>query len=191
MKVWKKNMVAAAVLVTVCAGIYVNWMYTEDAAAASLTDTLDADKVMSDDALLLSEDMEALAAGDAVSTTAEDYFAAVRLSRQQARDNAVALLQEAMSYEESIETATSTKELESAMELDQIVQVALCEAQIESLIIAKGYTDCVAYMSGGGISVAVASPEGGLQADDVAVIADVVITQSDYALEDIRVLEVQ
>lgn len=191
MKVWKKNMVAAAVLVTVCAGIYVNWMYTEDAAAASLTDTLDADKVMSDDALLLSEDMEALAAGDAVSTTAEDYFAAVRLSRQQARDNAVALLQEAMSYEESVETATSTKELESAMELDQIVQVALCEAQIESLIIAKGYTDCVAYMSGGGISVAVASPEGGLQADDVAVIADVVITQSDYALEDIRVLEVQ
>ena len=77
------------------------------------------------------------------------------------------------------------------MELDQIVQVALSEAQIESLIIAKGYADCVAYMSGGGISVAVASPEGGLQAEDVAVIADVVITQSDYALEDIRVLEVQ
>lgn len=191
MKVWKKNMVAAAVLVTVCAGIYVNWMYTEDASAASLTDTLDADKVMSDEAMLLSEDMEALAAGDAVSTTAEDYFAAVRLSRQQARDNAVALLQEAMSYEESVETASSTKELESAMELDQIVQVALCEAQIESLIIAKGYADCVAYMSGSGISVAVASPEGGLQAEDVAVIADVVITQSDYALEDIRVLEVQ
>lgn len=191
MKVWKKNMVAAAVLVTVCAGIYVNWMYTEDNAAASLTDTLDADKVMSDEAMILSEDMEALAAGESVSTTAEDYFAAVRLSRQQARDNAVALLQEAMSYEEAVETASSTKEQESAMELDQIVQTALCEAQIESLVIAKGYTDCVAYMSGGGISVAVASPEGGLQAEDVAVIADVVITQSDYVLEDIRVLEVQ
>ena len=36
MKVWKKNMVAAAVLVTVCAGIYVNWLYTEESAAASL-----------------------------------------------------------------------------------------------------------------------------------------------------------
>ena len=35
MKVWKKNMVAAAVLVTVCAGIYVNWLYTEENAAYS------------------------------------------------------------------------------------------------------------------------------------------------------------
>jgi stage III sporulation protein AH len=184
-------MVAAAVLVTVCAGIYVNWMYTEDAAATSLTDTLDAQKVMSDEAMILSEDMEAIAAGETVRTTADDYFAAVRLSRQQARDSAMQLLQEAMSYEESVETASSTKELESAMELDQIVQTALCEAQIESLIIAKGYADCVAYMSGDGISVAVASPEGGLQQNDVAVIADVVITQSDYTLEDIRVVEVQ
>ena len=25
---WKKNAVAAGVLVTVCAGIYVNWLYT-------------------------------------------------------------------------------------------------------------------------------------------------------------------
>ena len=86
MKVWKKNMVAAAVLVTVCAGIYVNWLYTEENAAASLTDTLNAEKVMSDEALILSEDMAAIAGGEAVDTTATDYFAAVRLSRQQARD---------------------------------------------------------------------------------------------------------
>ena len=36
MKVWKKNLVAAAILVTVCAGIYVNWLYTEDKTAANL-----------------------------------------------------------------------------------------------------------------------------------------------------------
>ena len=177
MKVWKKNLIAAAILVTVCAGIYVNWRYTEDQAAANLTDTLDTEKVMSDDNLVLSEDMAAI--------SATDYFAAVRLSRQQARDNAVNLLQEAMSYSES------SKEAESAVELEQIVQTALSEAQIESLIIAKGYADCVAYMSGEGISIAVASPEGGLQREDVAVIADIVMAQSDYSLNDIRVVEVQ
>jgi len=185
MKIWKKNMVAAAVLVTVCAGIYVNWLYMEDKAAASLVDTLDADKVMSEDTLILSEDMAAISAGEDVQTTATDYFAAVRLSRQQARDSAVNLLQEAIAYTES------SKEAESAMELEQIVQTALSEAQIESLIIAKGYTDCVAYMSGEGISVAVAAPEGGLQQQDVAVIADIVMAQSDYSLDDIRVVEVQ
>ena len=176
MKVWKKNLIAAAILVTVCAGIYVNWRYTEDQAAANLTDTLDTEKVMSDDNLVLSEDMAAISAGEDVATTSTDYFAAVRLSRQQARDNAVNLLQEAMSYSES------SKEAESAVELEQIVQTALSEAQIESLIIAKGYADCVAYMSGEGISIAVASPEGGLQREDVAVIADIVMAQSDYSL---------
>jgi hypothetical protein len=38
--------------------------------------------------------------------------------------------------------------------------------------------------------VAVATPEGGLKQEDVAVIADIVMTQSDYTLDDIRVVEV-
>ena len=184
MKLWKKNLVAAAVLVTVCSGIYLNWLYTEDTATANLTDTLDAQKVMSDETLELSDDLAALAAGEEVETTATDYFAAVRLSRQQARDNALNLLQEAMAYSEE------SKATESAVELEEIVQTALSEAQIESLVIAKGYTDCVAYMSNEGISVAVAAPEGGLQEEDVAVIADIVLNQSDYTLQDIRVVEV-
>ena len=185
MKVWKKNMVAAAILVTVCAGIYVNWVYTEDSMAVSLTDTLDSEKVMSEEMLDLSEDMAAIAAGEDLDTTAADYFAAVRLSRQQARDSALNLLQEAMAYSEG------TKEAESSAELEVIVETALSEAQIESLIIAKGYQDCVAYMTSEGISVAVSSPDGGLQSEDVAVIADVVMSQSDYGLKDIRVVEVQ
>lgn len=187
MKIWKKNMVAAAVLVTVCAGIYVNWLYTEEQASAVLMDTIDTEKVMSEEMMVLSEDLQVLAAEEGAQTTSSDYFAAVRLSRQQARDSAVNLLQEAMAYT----TADSTKDVESAMELEEIVQTALSEAQIESLIIAKGYADCVAYMSGEGISVAVASPEGGLQQSDVSVIADIVMNQSDYSLEDIRVVEVQ
>jgi stage III sporulation protein AH len=75
-------------------------------------------------------------------------------------------------------------------QLEQIIQYALSEAQIESLVIAKGYADCVAYITENGISVAVAAPEGGLQSTDVAVIADVVLSQSDFTMNDIRVVEV-
>ena len=188
MKIWKKNLVAAAVLVTVCAGIYVNWLYTQDVTTMSLTDTLDAEKVMGTDTLVLTEDLAAIAAGEEVQTTASDYFAAVRLSRQEARDTALNLLQEAMAYSAAEE---GTKDVESAAELETIIETALSEAQIESLVIAKGYADCVAYMTGDGISVAVASPEGGLQQEDVAVIADIVMQQSDYGLDTIRVVEVQ
>ena len=176
MKTWKKNVMAAAVLVTVCAGIYLNWLYTEEQTTADLTDTLDTQKVLSTDTLVM--------AGDSEINTATDYFAAVRLSRQEARDSAVSLLQEAMSYSDS------TAATESNAQLEEIVQTALSEAQIESLVIAKGYSDCVAYISDEGISVAVATPEGGMQAEDVAVIADIVIMQSDFSMEDIRVIEV-
>ena len=188
MNQWKKNMIAAAVLVTVCAGIYVNWLYTQDVTAMSLTDTLDAEKVMGEDSMVLTDDLAAIAAGEEVQTTASDYFAAVRLSRQEARDTALNLLQEAMAYSAAEE---GSKDVESAMELETIVETALSEAQIESLVIAKGYADCVAYMTGDGISVAVASPEGGLRQEDVAVIADIVMQQSDYGLDTIRVVEVQ
>jgi len=183
MKIWKKNLVAAAVLVTVCTGIYMNWLYTEQETAADLTDTLDAEKVMSDELLQL-EDVPVLS-GEEPANTAQDYFAAVRLSRQQARDSAVNLLQEAMAYSDQ------TKAAESSDSLEDIVQTALTEAQIESLVIAKGYVDCVAYMSNEGISVAVSAPEGGLQAEDVGVIADIVMTQSEYTLDEIRIVEVK
>ena len=176
-------MVAAGVLVTVCAGIYVNWLYTGSETAKNLVDTLDSEKVMSDDMLVLGDSLIQVGGDDL--TTVTDYFAAVRLSRQQARDSAVTLLQEAMSYGDQTEVTTSSQQLE------QIVQTALCEAQIESLIIAKGYTDCVAYMSEKGISVAVASPEGGLKDQDVALISDVVMTQSDLKMSDIYVIEVK
>ena len=182
MKKWKKNLIAAGILVTVCCGIYVNWLYSGGTNTANLEDTLDAEKVMSDELLVLDGDSVAVD-GDQI-TTISDYFAAVRLSRQEARDNAVSLLQEAMSYENG-ETATET-----AQQLEQIVQTALCEAQIESLVIAKGYADCVAYMTENGISIAVASPEGGIKQADVALIADIVISQTDFELTDIHVVEV-
>lgn len=182
MKKWKKNLMAAAVLLTVCSGIYLNWVYSGGKDTQDLEQTLNADKVMSDDTLILDGKENVEVNGDA--DNAGNYFAAVRLSRQEARDAAVSLLQEAMAYGSQEQVAASNEQLE------EIIQYALCEAQIESLVIAKGYTDCVAYMTENGISVAVAAPEGGLQQADVAVIADVVLSQSDFTLNDIRVVEV-
>lgn len=181
MKIWKKNLVAAALLVTVCVGIYANWSYSQDQQTMDLTDTLNEEKILSDDMLVMAD----TESSEAVQNTATDYFAAVRLSRQEARDSAVTMLQEAMAYsEEGTDIATSNEALEG------IVQTALCEAQIESLVVAKGYVDCVAYIGDDGISVAVAAPEGGLQQNDVALIADIVMNQSDYSLDQIRVVEV-
>lgn len=182
MKNWKKNLMAVAILLTVCSGIYLNWVYSGGKDTQNLEQTLNADKVMSDDMLLMGDKDEVETNNN--SNTATNYFAAVRLSRQEARDSAVSLLQEAMAYgsQEQVE--------QSNAQLEKIIQYALCEAQIESLVIAKGYKDCVAYVTETGISVAVAAPEGGLKEEDVAVVADVVLSQSAFTLNDIRVIEV-
>ena len=182
MKQWKKNLTAAGVLFAVCIGIYTNWVYTNDQAAANLEDTLASDKILSENGLVIE-----VGGGENedIVDTVTDYFAAVRLSRQQARDSAVSLLQEAMAYGDKNQIEVSSEKLE------EIIETALSEAQIESLVIAKGYKDCVAYMSEDGISVAVASPEGGLQNADVSLIADIVLSQSSFAMADIRIVEVQ
>ena len=181
MKTWKKNLVAAGILVTVCCGIYLNWIGGGGTDTKDLAETLNSDKLMNDSLLVMGDQAEELPQEENNIT---DYFAAVRLSRQNARDSAVTLLQEAMSYGE--EQANQ----ETSAQLEQIIQTALVESTIESLVIAKGYTDCVAYISEDGISVAVASPEGGMQQADVAVIADIVLSQTQLELTQIRVVEV-
>ena len=181
MKTWKKNLVAAGILVTVCCGIYLNWISGGGTDTKDLAETLNSDKLMNDSLLVMGDQAEELPPEENNIT---DYFAAVRLSRQKARDSAITLLQEAMSYGE--EQANQ----ETSAQLEQIIQTALVESTIESLVIAKGYTDCVAYISEDGISVAVASPEGGMQQADVAVITDIVLSQTQLELTQIRVVEV-
>lgn len=181
MKIWKRNAVIAGVLVLVCAGIYLNWLYGSD--VPELTKTLDADKVLGETTLVMNETQEELA--QVISTQTEtESFAQMRLSRQAARDAAVELLQETIAYAEGSDTTDTKRKLEN------IIADALSESQIESMVIAKGYADCVAYINDGTISVAVANPENGLTESDVALLADIVMSQTNYNLSQIRIFSV-
>jgi stage III sporulation protein AH len=188
MKTWKRNAVIATVLLLVCAGIYLNWSYQKKQATPTLTDTLNEEQVMDESTLVMSQTDETAEALDAAATTDDtsDYFAQMRLSRQESRGDAVELLEQTIAYDDGTEvgnTATDT--------LNSIVSTALSESQIESLVIAKGYDDCVAYIADGAISVAVSAPAEGLSDEDVALISDVVTSQTDYDLSQLRIIEVK
>ena len=181
MKIWKRNAIIATVLLFVCAGIYLNWSYNnKQPAAAELTDTLDAEQVMGE-----SDPQQLLASGEGDASSAE-YFAQVRLSRQQSRDSAVELLEQTIAYDEGTEVGTAATQT-----LNELVSTALSEAQIESLVIAKGYADCVTYIHDDTVCVAVAAPAEGLDQTDVALISDVVTAQTDYPLSQVRIIEVK
>lgn len=183
MKAWKRNAIIAGVLVLVCAGIYLNWLYND--STPDLTQTLDADKVLGESTLVMNDSGTNDSLPVNAQQSGDESFAQMRLSRQTARDEAITLLQETIAYAEGDDTSLSGRKLE------EIVADALAESEIESLVIAKGYRDCVAYISDDGISLAVAAPENGLTEADVSLLADIVMSQTDYSLSDIRVVGVE
>ena len=122
----------------------------------------------------------------AQNTANADYFAQVRLSRQESRDSAVELLEQTIAYDEGTDVGSA-----ASATLNNIVSTALSEAQIESLVIAKGYSDCVTYITDDLVQVAVSAPAEGLTDADVALISDVVTSQTDYAVSQIRIIEVK
>lgn len=186
MKIWKRNAVVATVLVLICAGVYLNWEANQ-MPAVDLMQTLNSEQILDETSMVLSESAQVSEPVSAdVQLSAADHFSQIRLTRQETRDGAVELLQETMAYEDGSETAAH-----ASAALDSIVTMALAESQIESLIIAKGYEDCVAYMGEDAISVAVSAPETGLAQEDVALISDIITTQTDYTIGEIRIIEVK
>ena len=184
----KRGAIYSVVALMLCVAVYLNWEYT----GGDLAGAEDAgNKVLGESILVGNQNGTNLesqpeADADEESGTAGDYFAKARLSRQKARDEAINILNGTVENESADEAAKTAANTEIQLMADH----ARLESQIENLVVAKGYADCVAYMGTEGISVAVAVPEGGLQSEDVAVIADIVMTQSEYTLSDIRIVEV-
>lgn len=70
-----------------------------------------------------------------------------------------------------------------------MASVTVSEAQIENLVTAKGYSDCVAFISDNSISVVVGAVEGGLTTADTAKITDIVTGETDFTASQIKIIE--
>lgn len=171
MKKAKRNIIIAAVLVLVCAAVYLNWSYN----ASDESEPVDA----ADDA------NGAQTAGTQDST--DDYFAQARLARQTSRDEALGLLETAAASE-----GASQETIDASM--DAIAAMAtwsMQETQIENLLLAKNFANAVVYISSDGVTVAVPAPVEGLNSAEVAQITETVIGETGCTAEDIRVIEVK
>ena len=189
MSIIKRNAVIITVLVFVCAAVYLNWAYNKDEEAAALTgsETGDAGLYYTSE---LSDTVET--SGD-IGESAEsavqvsDYFAAARLTREQARDSALEILRQASDAEDASQEIVD----EALGEISVMAQYTVSEAQIENLVIAKGYSECVAFITGDGISVTVAAPEGGLTDADVARISEIIMDETGFDADSIKIIEVR
>ena len=215
MKLWKRNLIAAAIVLFVCGAVYLNWSYTQDTAAGK---NLGQAALVGgrEDPLLEQPDPSAAdgktdgktegktedgkqTAGDTQSQdgtqsndqtgTAESgsYFSTARLNRQQARDNALSLLQEAAKDEKADKTAVD----QANASIQTMANATVTEAQIENLITAKGYTDCVAFLGEDSISVVVSALDNGMTDADAARIGEIVMEQTGLKADQIKIIEAE
>lgn len=187
---WKRNAVVAVMAVLVCSAVALNWMYTGQEVADV------SGKLLGEATLVSNQDTEGQKTGEdpaedpaALSDegtvyTGSDYFASARLTRQQARDNAISLLQEA-AEQENADTATAN---EASKGIQVLASYTLTEAQIENLVTAKGYADCVAFMGDESVSVVVSTESGELTAEDVAKITDITMTETGFPASAVKIM---
>lgn len=113
----------------------------------------------------------------------DTYFSSVQLNRQRSRDEALEVLQSVVDNDSATETAKN----EALAEINKLAKVMETEANIETLIVAKGFAECVAVISDEGASIVVKSD--GLAAAQISQINEIVYEQAGIDPADIKIIQ--
>ena len=180
---WKRNTVVATMAVLVCAAVALNWKYSGQEAAQKAEEA--GTKILGEATLVSGqENGTEESANESEVYTGSDYFASARLTRQQARDNAIGLLQEAAGQENADQSVVN----EASQGIQVLASYTMKEAQVENLVTAKGYKECVAFMGDDGISVVVSTDSGELTEEDVAKITDIAVSETGLSVSDVKIM---
>ena len=172
-KIGKRNMVIAASFVLVAVALIVGisvFGKEEDGFDYSQGVGLDQSE---------TNETQASTQGNAADT----YFSSVQVNRQRTRDEALEVLQGVVDNTDS----TATAKEEALAEINKMAKVMEAEANIETLVVAKGFEECVAVISGESASIVVRSD--GLQAAQISQINEIVYEQSGILPVNIKIIQ--
>ena len=115
----------------------------------------------------------------------DTYFSTMQVSRKRARDEAIEVLQ-------SVADSADADEAVKAQALTDINRMALemaAESNIEALIMAKGFEDCVAVINGDTATIVVKGKGDALLANEIAQINEIVYEQAKIEPVNIKITE--
>ena len=175
-KVGKRNIVICAAVLLVAAAVCINWaLYSSE---TGLTDVPSGN-------LTPGESNQPGDSGNpSDSENVASYFASVQISRQQARDEALEVLQLVIDSESAVESAKA----EAIADVSRIADEIASEANIETLIKAKGFEECIAVISDGCANIVVKT-DSALMQNEVAQILEIVVEESGISPEYIKIVE--
>ena len=202
MSVWKRNAVVVAIVLFVGAAVYLNWSYGQEASANGGDDSQGGGRLLGQVALVNGADGQTAgtpsasvqpsaapdeSGGPGAAGEQTGYFASARLNRQQARDSALQLLQQAAA------DASAQQDMidEANASIQAMAAVTLSEANVENLVTAKGYGDCICFINNDSASVVVSATEDGLGETDATKIMAIVKEETGLAADKITIIEAE
>jgi len=167
-KIGKRNIIVACAVLLIGAVVWVNWLLfdTEEDGYSGYgngTGTVNAQGIDND-----SED---------------SYFATVQVSRERTRDEALEVLQSVVDNADADE-AVKTQALS---DINRLALEMSAEANIETLVMAKGFEDCVAVINGDGATVVVKTADESLLPNQIAQINEIVYEQAQIKPVNIKI----
>lgn len=181
-KLNRKAVIAACAVLILSAAVLLNFLMVPKASTKG-TGELKPKTDLSDISAALADKEAKENEAETDNSKAKDAFAEMSLSRQQARDEALEVLNSVAASSTAID---SMKE-EAMVELQQIAKDIESEANIESLVVAKGYEQCVAVVNGDSASIVVKSD--GLLENEVAQISEIVWQQAGIHPDRLNIIE--
>lgn len=172
-KVGKKNLIVATAILLLCGAVYVNYRLF-----SSPLDVIGYGKNNMADAY-----GEVTESGAAAAENTDSYFSTTVMGRTKARDEAMSVLQKVVDSAEAMEETRA----QAFADMSQIAKDIENEANIEALVAAKGFEDCIAVVNGGTVSIVVKSD--GLLPSEVAQINEIVYEQSGALPANIKIVE--
>ena len=176
----KKPIIIFSLAAIICTAVYTDYIST--GSVPSLSDYL----YTSEDAGVSTKILGEAKLVDKTQTIEDnipDYFDAASINRERSRDEALETLQVVV---DSAETMPSVKD-KALTEMMQIASDIETETNLEEMIKAKGFQDCVAIISGEKINVIVKSP--GLLTSEVAQITEIVMEETGKSAKNIKIIE--
>lgn len=178
-KLGVRNIVIVLSVLLIGAAVYVNW-------ALFGGNDLDQNTDGKGDSVISGGLADGTGEGDQVSSDINentDYFAASQIERQRARDEAIEVLQGVVEDAASLDSAKE----QALADIAAIAANIEVEANIESLIKAKGFEECVAVISGDKANIVVKSE--GLQPNQLSQILEIVYLQADILPANVTISE--
>lgn len=184
MKIGKRHVMLAGLVLALGAAVYLNWQFapTEDFVTPSKSSSV------SDSNLGKAEFVSANAAEEQQTSakTSNSLLAEARLNRQNARDTVLEELEKQLK-DVSADATLKAQALESRTEHVNNIQL---ENTVETLIKAKGFTDCMVFINGNKVTILLLESDD-LTSEKISVVTEIITAQTDADISNITITPVK